>query len=241
MKNAIDIKNINKSFGKNLVLNDISLSIKKGGIYGLIGLNGAGKSTLIKLILGLLKIKMGDIKVFGKKVESVEAKRNYLFLPEKFNPSPYLKGNEYLSLSCQYYGRKYDEKKAIETVERLKLKKQFLNTSIGKYSKGMGQKIGLASAFLADVNLLILDEPMSGLDPLARVSLKESLIDYVKNGGTVFFSSHILSDIDEICDEIAILHSGKIMFEGMPKTCKKQTDETVLEKAFLKIIEDFRS
>ncbi|MFN5351032.1 MAG: ABC transporter ATP-binding protein [Alphaproteobacteria bacterium] len=235
---VISIKNVSKSFGKNLVLDNVSLEIKKGEIFGLIGLNGAGKSTLIKLILGLLKNKNGEISVFNKAVDSVEAKKTYLFLPEKFNPSGYLKGKEYLSLSVQYYGKKYNVAKAEEIVEKLKLKKDFLQHSIKKYSKGMGQKIGLASAFLAEVPLLILDEPMSGLDPLARVSLKEALQDYVKNGGSVFFSSHILSDIDEICDEIAILHNGHILYQGTPKGCKEKYEQKSLEKSFLKVIDN---
>jgi ABC-type multidrug transport system ATPase subunit len=132
---VISIKNVSKSFGKNLVLDNVSLEIKKGEIFGLIGLNGAGKSTLIKLILGLLKNKNGEISVFNKAVDSVEAKKTYLFLPEKFNPSGYLKGKEYLSLSVQYYGKKYDASKAEEVVEKLKLKKEqkFFKVELKKF------------------------------------------------------------------------------------------------------------
>ena len=118
----------------------------------------------------------------------------------------------------------------------LGLDPKVLDYRVGKYSKGMGQKLGLLSMFLIDAPLLILDEPMSGLDPSARIQLKERLLEYKKKGGTVFFSSHILSDIEEICDRMAVINNSKLIFEGTPKKFLSKFKQKSLERAFLKAI-----
>lgn len=232
----LSAENVFKNFGGKSVLNDVSLAIKPGEIFGLIGLNGAGKTTLIKIILGLLEQDKGKVALFDQNVHNPKTRRNLSFLPEKFQPSSLLKGREFLSLSLSYYGRKYDHKAAIEGAKRLDLDPGVLDHKITKYSKGMGQKLGILSAFLTEAPLLILDEPMSGLDPSARIRLKDYLMDYAKQGKTIFFSSHILSDIDEICDRIAILHDHKMVFTGTPEGFKTKYKEKILERAFLKAI-----
>ena len=131
---------------------------------------------------------------------------------------------------------KYDHRKAKEIAEKLDLDLKALNTKISKYSKGMGQKLGLISVFLSNSEFLILDEPMSGLDPHVRIRLKDILKQYAKSENTIFFSSHILSDIDEICNKIAVIHEGKIIFDGRPEDFKKKFDAKTLERAFLKAI-----
>jgi ABC-2 type transport system ATP-binding protein len=147
-----------------------------------------------------------------------------------------LKGFEYLDLCLSYYGEKLDKEKAKAMAAALDLDPGVLSSKIGTYSKGMGQKIGLTGAFLTNAPLLILDEPMSGLDPRARILLKAALLNARAEGKTVFFSSHILSDIDEICDRIGIIHEGQQRFVGTPQEFKEMTQEPVLEKAFLKLI-----
>lgn len=236
MSSLLAITSVNKSFAKKPVLSDISFTINKGEIFGLIGLNGAGKTTLIKIILGLLKPDGGEISLFGKPATQQEARRNLVFLPEKFVPSIYLKGKEFLRLTLEYYQKKYDAKQARELIAALGMDPAALDQKMTKYSKGMGQKVGLASAFLTGCPLLILDEPMSGLDPMARIALKKVLLDCAQQGHTIFFSSHILSDIDEICDRIAVLHDHRIIFEGTTGEFKTKLKEKHLETAFLKAI-----
>lgn len=218
------------------MLNKISLDVDPGQITGLVGLNGVGKTTLIKIILTLLDADAGDVRLFGKAAGTMEAKRHYAYLPEKFTPSQFLTGREYISLSLSYYQKSYDHKKAQHVADLLGLHPDFLNARISSYSKGMGQKIGLIAAFLQEVPLLILDEPMSGLDPQARIQLKHVMQAYVKKGNAIFLSSHILSDMDELCKKIAVLHDGILRYTGTPALLRKQQKEKSLETAFLKKI-----
>lgn len=233
----LSVNHIMKAFGKKSVLNDVSFEVNPGEVFGLIGLNGAGKTTLIKIILGLLNQDSGDVSLFGKDVHKPETRRGLSFLPEKFHPSSYLKGQEFLSLSLSYYGKKYDHEQARYYAERLDLDPDVLDSKITKYSKGMSQKLGLASGFLVGAPLLLLDEPMSGLDPNARIRLKDTLLDYAKSGNTIFFSSHILADMDEICDRIAVLHNNQMIFVGKPQDFKREYKNENLERAFLSAID----
>ncbi len=232
----LEINSLSKSFGNQKVLEDVSLSVNPGEIFGLIGLNGAGKTTLIKIILGFLSQDKGSAAIFGMDAKQTKARANLSYLPEKFNPSQFLKGGEFLSLSLSYFGKKYDPDLAREKSVALDLDPAVLDHRVGKYSKGMGQKLGLLSALLTDAPLLILDEPMSGLDPKARILLKDNLLEYRKTGKTIFFSSHILADIEEICDRIAILHDNKMVFIGTSDEFKKNYEGKTLERSFLTAI-----
>ncbi|MCH2546094.1 MAG: ABC transporter ATP-binding protein [Alphaproteobacteria bacterium] len=236
MTAPLTINGIHKAFGKNNVLNDISFELREGEIFGLIGLNGAGKTTLIKIILNLLNADKGSASIFNLDSASVEARQKLCYLPEKFQPSRYLKGREFLSFALSYYNKKLDSAKADDMARAFDLRPEMLNSRVGAYSKGMGQKLGLLSAFMADVPFLILDEPMSGLDPSARIKLKRMLLDARKNGASIFFSSHILSDIDEICDRIGIIHGGELIYIGTPQAFKEAYNNASLEIAFLKAI-----
>jgi ABC-2 type transport system ATP-binding protein len=236
MTAPLSIDGIHKSFGKHQVLQDISFTLGEGEIFGLIGLNGAGKTTLIKIILNLLNADKGSAKIFDLDSASVEARSKLCYLPEKFQPSRYLKGQEFLSFALSYYGRQLDSEKAKEMAASFDLRPEMLAERVGAYSKGMGQKLGLLSAFMSQVPFLILDEPMSGLDPSARIKLKRMLLQARKDGASIFFSSHILSDIDEICDRIGIIHDGKLVYVGTPKDFKKAYGNDSLEIAFLRSI-----
>jgi ABC-2 type transport system ATP-binding protein len=227
----LSINQVNKSFKDHHVLQDISFNVQKGQIFGLVGLNGTGKTTLIKIIIDLLRRDSGDITVLGKDVRDHNNRYNMAYLPEKFIPSAYLKGKEFLQFSASYYKQKYDEEKTFKKSEELGLDPAVLSKMVSKYSKGMSQKLGLLSLFILDVPLIILDEPMSGLDPKARIQLKNVLKSYRDAGNTVFFSSHILADIDEICDNIAVLHDRKIQFTGTPLEFKAGYE--TLEQAFI--------
>lgn len=227
------IQDIHKSFGAKRVLDSIAFSLNPREIFGLIGLNGAGKTTLIKIILGLLAPDAGGAQVFGCMPTDIAARRHYNYLPEKFHPSPYLTGHEFLSLALSYHGVPYDPAAGEAMCAALDFPVVSLPLRVGSYSKGMGQKLGLASVLLSNAPLLILDEPMSGLDPLARIRLKEQLIKLRAQDRTVFFSSHILADIDEICDRIAVIHGMKLVFLGTPKELKERYGSVSLEQAFL--------
>jgi ABC-2 type transport system ATP-binding protein len=227
------LSQIHKAYQAKQVLQDISVELVSGEIFGLIGLNGAGKTTLIKIMLDLTQADAGDVLWFGQPAAQVEARRYLSYLPEKFQPSRYLKGSEYLSLSLAYYQMALDRDKARQWANLLDLDPDVLDQRVGRYSKGMGQKLGLLSAMLADRPVLLLDEPMSGLDPRARIRLKEALLAAKKEGKTIFFSSHILSDLDEICDRVAVLHEGVLRYIGSPAAFRDTQKTRSLEQAFL--------
>ena len=236
MTHPLKISAISKSFGDRLVLDEVSFSVRKNHIFGCIGLNGVGKTTLIKIILDLLSEDDGFVDIFGVTKILPESRKKIFYLPEKFSPSPYLKGEEFLRFVLDFHGLKLDLVRLRKLCENLDLPFEILKQKVTKYSKGMVQKLGLIATFLSDADLVILDEPMSGLDTKARIKLKRELLDYKKRGKTVFFSSHILSDMDEICDEIAVLDAQKIVFTGTPQALKDKHGEDDLDKAFLRQI-----
>lgn len=237
----LTIKSVGKKYGKvktaPLVISNVKFDVKPGEIFGLIGLNGVGKTTLIKVILDLHQSTEGSVDIFGVDSKDYKARKKLAYLPEKFLPSQLLKGKEFLELAIAAYDQKLDIDKARAGAEKLQLDPNVLDSRVGKYSKGMGQKLGLLSTFLTQAPLLVLDEPMSGLDPRARVHLKDYMLEYRKQGHTIFFSSHILSDIDEICDRVGVIHGGGLKFIGTPKEMKKKFNNEILERAFLNCID----
>lgn len=230
------VESVCKKYSGRQVLGDIGFSLKSGEIFGLVGLNGAGKTTLIKIMLDLVSAASGTVRIFGEPSTTIKAREHLSYLPEKFQPSRYLRGMEYLDLAMSYYDKKLDEEEARRLAALLDLSPQVLEARVGSYSKGMGQKLGLLGAFMVDTPLMILDEPMSGLDPRARIKLKELLLGAKAKGRTVFFSSHILSDLDEICDRIGVIHDGKLFFIGTPAEFKAKHGSDMLERAFLNSI-----
>jgi len=237
----LTIKSVGKRYGKNysdpLVISNVKFDVNPGEIFGLIGLNGVGKTTLIKVILDLHQATEGSVEIFGVDSKDYKARKKLAYLPEKFLPSQLLKGFEFVELAIASYGQKLDLEKAREGAAKLQLDPNVLTSRVGKYSKGMGQKLGLLSVFLTEAPLLVLDEPMSGLDPRARVELKNYMLEYRDRGHTIFFSSHILSDIDEICDRVGVIHDGGLKYLGTPKDMKAKFGNEILERAFLNCID----
>ena len=231
----LKISEISKSFTKP-VLDAVSLEVRENEIFGFIGLNGQGKTTLIKIILDLLDQDSGEVEIFGTSTIFPKSRERLCYLPEKFQPSLNQTGEEFLKFVLGFYKKNFDAKKAQEICENLDLEPAVLKQKISKYSKGMTQKLGLLAVFLSQADLVILDEPMSGLDPKARIALKRELLAYKNSGKTIFFSSHILSDMDEICDSIAVLNNSKIVYLGSPKSFKEKHQQPDLDKAFLKEI-----
>ena len=232
----LSVEHISKSYGRQLVLEDVSFNLVPGEIFGLVGLNGAGKTTLIKILLDLANANRGSAQLFGEASTKVKAREKLSYLPEKFSPSRYLKGYEHLALALSYYGKKLDKEAARILAKELDLDPDVLDRKVGSYSKGMGQKLGLIGAFMVDQPFMILDEPMSGLDPRARICLKDVMLRAKREGKTLFFSSHILSDIEEICDRIGIIHDSKLVYLGTAAAFKPTFAEDTLERAFLKAI-----
>lgn len=230
----LEVGGLAAGYGKKTVIENIGFSVVPGEIFGLIGLNGAGKTTLIKALLGLSRAE-GTARIFGMPAGPPAGRSRLAYLPEKFQPSPLLKGWEFLNLTLAYYGRQLDRAAALGLCDGLDLDRAALDRQGWTYSKGMGQKLGLLGTLLTGLPLLILDEPMSGLDPRARIMLKDRLSEYRQAGSTVFFSSHILADIEEMCDRIAVMHGGRLIYVGPPAGLVGQGG-TSLERAFLAAI-----
>ena len=233
---SLEIAGVYADYGLSPVIESISLSVTPGQTYGLIGLNGAGKTTLLKTVLGLKDQASGDIRIAGHLAGTKEAKKEIAYLPERFDPPWFLSAYEFIDFTLSLYGRKAKREDIDKMANHLGLNVMFLSKRAQTYSKGMRQKLGLMAAFLTDCPLLILDEPMSGLDPLARAQVKDLMIQAKAKGQTVFLSSHILSDLEELCDCTAVLHAGKIQFIGKPAELLQTTGEPTLERAFLSLI-----
>lgn len=234
---AINIRDITIAYDKQPAVYDINLTVEPGEFYGLIGLNGAGKTTLIKALLGLRDPDQGAMEVFGHPAGHGAAKKRLAFLPERFEPSWFLSGLEFLKFSARLYKVDLKDEECYAVAEKLALDPAALPRRVQTYSKGMRQKLGLMATVMTGCDLLILDEPMSGLDPQARALVKNYLLDAKQKGCTIFLSSHILADMEEICDRVAVLHERTIQFTGAPQIFIDQAGAPSLERAFLHFIE----
>ncbi|MFX0085660.1 MAG: ABC transporter ATP-binding protein [Candidatus Hodarchaeota archaeon] len=214
MENIIEIQNLSKNYGSIKALDNLNLNIPRGSIYGYLGPNGAGKTTTMKILVGLLHYLNGSVKIFGKEIKNniVEINRKIGFLPDAEMPK-YDSINRFLSMTCKMNGISQKDDKIADLLGELGLKK-LLNRKIGNLSKGQRQRVGLANALINDPELLILDEPNNGLDPIARIRVLSLLQDLAKSGKTILLSSHIIGEIDKIATDIAIIHHGKIIEQG---------------------------
>ena len=238
LKIMIDCKQIIKNYSGKVILNGIDLKIKKGEFFGLVGMNGSGKSTLIKSILDLTGIDSGEILIHDQSHRKVSSRANIAYLPDRFSPPVHLRGQDFIHYMLNLHGSDIDKLKIEEVLDGLELDKKIMQESVNKLSKGMTQKLGLASCLLSGKSLLILDEPMSGLDPRARVLFKKQLANLKQEGATVFFSSHVLADVEEMADTMAVLHNGLIRFTGSPEEFKQQYHGANVEQAYMNCIEE---
>jgi ABC-2 type transport system ATP-binding protein len=236
MTPAIRFQNIVKRYDKKTVLSGVSLDIAKGEFFGLVGMNGAGKTTLLKCLLDFCATDDGSIEIFGIGNRLTDARKPMAFLPERFMPPYYLTGIDFLKYMLKLQALPYVQADAENMLIALDLEVSALSRPVRSYSKGMTQKLGLAACFLARKDLYVLDEPMSGLDPKARALLKARLHELRASGSTLFFSSHALADVEEICDRMAILHDGQLRFVGSPQECRQQYQAETLELAFMRCI-----
>lgn len=234
---AIEAHQVYKSYLHNKVLRGFDLNVPQGVSYGCAGVNGAGKSTFLKCLLDFCHYSKGTIKICGKHSKLRKSRSDICFLPERFVPPYYLNGRQFIKLVMGLNQQKYSEDAAVKMLQALDLDLAALKKPVRSYSKGMTQKLGLASIFLLERDLYILDEPMSGLDPKARALLKRIFKDIVGRGATLFFTSHSLSDIEEVCEQMALLHDGRVCFAGTPaKLLAQQDGANTLEEAFMQII-----
>ncbi|NOY85449.1 MAG: ABC transporter ATP-binding protein [Nitrospirae bacterium] len=221
MTSAIEIKGLSKTFRSEFlqkekkVLSNLNLSVESGTIFGFLGPNGAGKTTTIKLLTGLIHPTSGTAFIFGKSIREIVSREKMGFLPERPYFYEYLTGLEFLNFCGELFGlsRSSRDKKIDELLELVDLKGSE-KMQMRQYSKGMLQRIGLAQALFNDPELVIMDEPMSGLDPVGRKEVRDIILHLKDEGKTVFFSTHILSDAELICDEVAILIGGTLRNQG---------------------------
>ena len=236
---VLQVKGLSKTFAEGFWIKkkltavvDASFDVLSGEIFGFLGPNGAGKTTTIKMCMGIIRPSGGSIRIFDQHPDALEVRRQIGFLPEQPQFYDYLTASELLS----YYGKLFGipkrecARRSLELLDRLGIgdaKDQRLRT----FSKGMLQRFGMAQALLNDPKLVVLDEPLSGLDPIGRKQLRDILLDLKSEGKTLFFSSHILSDIETICDRVAIIQSGRIQSIGALDellNAEKMTTEIVI-------------
>ena len=229
------IEHLTKTFGDKRAVDDLSLHIEPGQIYGFIGHNGAGKTTTIKSVCGILQFDSGEIYIDGKSIrtEPVACKREFAYIPDNPDLYEFMSGIKYLNFIADVYGVGADER-----MERIrKYADAFSLTDdlaqpVSAYSHGMKQKLAIISALLHDPKLMIMDEPFVGLDPVAAHQLKELMHENCARGGAVFFSTHVLEVAEKLCDSVAIIKNGRLIMSG-------RTEDVVgnesLESVFLEL------
>ena len=229
---AIETNSLSKvyvsSFGKKKVraLNELNISIEKGTIFGLLGPNGAGKTTLVKLLLQIIYPTFGTAKILEQDINNFHLKKKIGYLPENHKYPPYLKGGEVL----RYFGKLSGtngaglDKKIDELLELVKLTK-WKRTKVKAYSKGMMQRLGLAQALINDPEVIFLDEPTDGVDPIGRKEIRDILLELKSRSKTIFLNSHLLSEVELITDRVGILNKGKLIREGTVKELTEKKEE----------------
>ncbi|MCA8984663.1 MAG: ABC transporter ATP-binding protein [Planctomycetaceae bacterium] len=234
-ENVIEIRNLSKDYrdfwGRKKVqaLKSLSLDVRKGEIFGLLGPNGSGKTTTMKLLLGLLFPTTGDVSIFGQPASNVEKNERIGYLPEESYLYRFLNADETLD----FYGRLFNMSPAVRKQRRDELIQQVgiahaRKRQLKEYSKGMTRRIGLAQALINDPDLVLLDEPTSGLDPIGTRDMKDMILKLREQGKTVVMCSHLLADVQDVCDRIAILYGGELKVMGRVDDLLKSKDQEQL-------------
>ncbi|GAB4378716.1 MAG: ABC transporter ATP-binding protein [Salibacteraceae bacterium] len=223
----ITLTSVSKRFGKNLVLDSVDFTIAEGRVISMLGPNGSGKSTLIKCILNLVRPNSGKIMVNGRSSTDVEARKSISYMPQVARFAENISAQRLISLMMDLRG---EERDPYELIRYFELENQ-IRKPLGELSGGTRQKVSAVLAFLFDTPIIILDEPTVGLDPVSRVNFKNLVLQEKTKGKTIFFTSHILSDVEELADELAFLMDGKIIFRGQPRQIMSETNQPTLEKA----------
>ena len=238
---VIEIRNLSKIYRdfwgrpKVRALNSLSLDVRKGEVFGLLGPNGSGKTTTLKLLLGLLFPTEGEITILGKSAADVSKNERIGYLPEESYLYRFLNAYETLD----FYGRLFNmtaaqrKERSEKLLDLVKLAPQARRRQLKEYSKGMTRRIGVAQALINDPDLVMLDEPTSGLDPLGSRDMKDLILDLKKQGKTVLMCSHLLADVQDVCDRIAILNGGELKVMDRVDTLLKSEDKTQINTSKL--------
>ena len=233
MELAVETTDLTKKYGTLVAVNKLNLKVKSGTIHGFLGPNGAGKTTTIKILVGLLKPDGGRAVVLGEEVQgdNPKARLKIGYMPELPKFPRHLKGWELLDIYGQMYGVPIQERRVrIRRLMEMVGLKGRENDLIGEYSKGMQQRLGIAQALLSEPELVILDEPSLGLDPVGMVEIREIIREAARGGVTVFLSSHLLSEVEQICTHISVIHRGTRLAEGpLREVISKISGSAVLE------------
>jgi ABC-type multidrug transport system ATPase subunit len=233
MSHIISIQNLSKVFNKKQVLKNISLTMPHNGIFGVIGLNGTGKTTLIKCLLNLIPDYTGSITINNNENRHSDTRKIIAYVPERFSPNINVTGYEYITTYANIYKTPIDIEKIHDLATSISLDQSFLKLKIKECSKGTVQKIGILAAFYVNAKVIILDEPTSGLDILARKSLKNMFLKYASDK-LIIFSSHILSDVQELSNNIAIIVDGEVRYTGTSQNFMELSNSLNIEDAFIK-------
>ena len=229
------IKNLTKKYGEKKAVDNLSLHIAKGEIYGFIGHNGAGKTTTIKACTGLIDFDEGEIFIDGVSIknDSIACKKKIAYIPDNPDLYDFMTGNGYLNFVADIFGVSLDERKEKikKYAEAFEIAND-LNKPISAYSHGMKQKLAIISAWIHSPKLIIMDEPFVGLDPKASHLLKQMMREVCDGGGAIFFSTHVLEVAEKLCDKVAIIKSGKIIKSG---TMEEVKGDLSLENVFLEL------
>lgn len=239
----LELKNVTKIFGKDFkAVDDLTLNIENGYIYGFLGPNGAGKTTTLKMITGILSPDSGEIIINGINISSepTEAKKQFGFVSDSPDMFLKLKGIEYLNFIGAVYEVDNERlKNNIVKYSNIFGMSDVLNNKIESYSHGMRQKIALIGALIHEPKIWILDEPLTGLDPKSSFTLKEMMKEHVNSGNVVLFSTHVLEVAEKLCDKVAVISKGKLLFNGTIEEMKNKVgDDESLEKMFLELVDD---
>ena len=229
------IDHLTKTFGDKIAVDDLSLHIAPGEIYGFIGHNGAGKTTTIKACCGILKPDSGSIRIAGKSVldEPIACKQNLAYIPDNPDLYEFLSGIEYLNFVADIFGvAQQDRQERIHRYAALFDLTSDLAQPISSYSHGMKQKLAIISALIHEPKLIIMDEPFVGLDPAASHLLKELMREHCRKGGAIFFSTHVLEVAEKLCDKVAIIRKGALVASG---TMDEVKGDQSLEDVFLEL------
>jgi ABC-2 type transport system ATP-binding protein len=237
---ALEIQDLVVTFpggrsGPVRALDGVNLQVTSGRVFGFLGPNGAGKTTLIQTLMGFMAPTSGTVRLLGEDVRQSIARRRVGYLPESPAFHPFLTAREWVELAGRLFG--LSGRPLRERADRLLTLVGLAAAAdrrIGTYSRGMLQRTGLAQALINDGDLILLDEPTSGMDPIGRMEVRGLIDDWRRAGKTIFFSSHELSEVETVCNEVAILTRGRIQAQGEPATLK-QSDES-LEQAFVRVV-----
>jgi ABC-2 type transport system ATP-binding protein len=236
MADALVVKDLSKSYGDHLAVDNVSFSVKEGEVYGLIGPNGAGKTTTLRIISTLLTLTQGDVTVFGKdmRTHADEIRKCISYLPEDAGAYKDLTGRAYLRFMAGFFATGDEMEKMVARGMDIAGLKERIDSKVSTYSKGMARRLLIARAIMPGPRLAILDEITSGLDVVNAFEMRDTVRNIANNGVSVLLSSHNMFEVDQLCDRVGMIAGGKLILEGTPPELKERFAVSTLEEVFIK-------